>query len=173
MKKLNLKLLLVLIFAGLTFSFSSCDKVNENLLIVIKNRTDTPVHIQLFPKETNESGDLYPMSDSGGPHQAVESDLPLNAEQVLYYSNDLTVKPYTLVSNIFDSIYVRNPNSDIIIIFTHNSVVGYSENIFAENSPWDYNVEEWSKGTRRNSQVWDYRYTFIIYEEKINITQKK
>ncbi|MCL2290314.1 MAG: hypothetical protein FWC34_06385 [Bacteroidetes bacterium] len=64
---------------------------------------------------------------------------------------------------------VRKCEFYTIIKFTHNSVVGYFENIFSENSIWDYKVEEWSKHTMRNSQVRDYRYTFIISEEKIEI----
>ena len=161
----------LLICMGLTFIFSSCkEKVSENLLLLIENRTDSPIYIRLYPKKTTASGGFYPMSDrKKGVLGILESDLSLHEDRVLYYSKDLTVKPYVLTSNIFDSIYVRKQNSDTIIKFTHNSVIGYSENIFAENSIWDYKIEEWSKHTMKNSEVRDYRYTFIISDEKIEI----
>jgi hypothetical protein len=155
-------------FVLMFFCISCKEKVQENLLLKIKNRTDSPIHIKLFPKKTTESGGFYPMSDFGGMHGLTESDLSLHTEKVLYRSKDLTIKPYVLASNIFDSIYVYKKDSILIIKFIHNTVEGYSENLFTENSVWDYRIEEWVKKTNmKSSPQKDHCFTFSIFEEKI------
>jgi len=161
-------LIVLLICMGLTFIFSSCeDKVSENLLILIENRTDSSIHISLFPKKITSSGGFYPMTENGnGAHGLCESNLSPYNETVLFYSKDLAIKPYLLATKVFDSIYFRSAiTEEIITKFTLENVTGYSENIFKENSTWDYKIEEWDKHTGRNSKVKDYCYRFVISED--------
>ena len=157
----------LLICLGLTFIFSSCkDKVHEELLILIENKTDSIIHINLYPKETTPSGGFYPQSDKGGIHGLCEFDLSPYDESVLFYTKDLNINPHILSTKIFDSIYVNLKNTEgKIIKFTHEHVIGYSENIFKENSTWDYKIKEWDTYTGRNSKVRDYCYSFAISED--------
>jgi len=159
-------LTVLLICLGLTFIFSSCkDKVHEELIILIVNKTDSLIHINLYPQKTTPSGVFYPKSDKGGMHGLCEFDLSPHEECALFYTGDLNINPHILSTRIFDSIYVDLKNTEETIIkFTHEHAIGYSENIFKESSTWDYKIEEWDMHTGRNSKVRDYCYTFAILE---------
>ena len=64
---------------------------------------------------------------------------------------------------MFDSIHISTKNKDNVIRFTHETVTGYPENLFTENSTWDYKIIEWDAQTqfKRNPQK-DHCYTFFI-----------
>ncbi|MDR2911046.1 MAG: hypothetical protein LBV47_06750 [Bacteroidales bacterium] len=157
----------------------SCkEKVHEILQIVVFNRTDSLLYIKLYPQKTTVSGGFYPMSDIGGGHKLTEFDLSPGGDAyydywdgVLFETKDLNIAPYTLAANIFDSIHVGFANNDSVIIsFTHNRVTGYSENIFKENSTWDFKISEYTLGDMRSSNPQKaYLYFFQISEDKITI----
>ena len=152
----------------------SCkEKVSENLQISIENRTDCIIHVKLYPKVA-WSESIYPMCENCG---GLDSEFILYAPKnqihfdyrLLYFTSDLNIKPYTLASNVFDSICIKTSNNDSILIkFTHKIVTGYSENIFSENSTWDFEVENTSKDTQLNKQrIKINKYNFLILTDKI------
>jgi hypothetical protein len=93
--------------------------------------------------------------------------------EVIYSSSNLDIQPYALAKEIFDSIYICAANKDSVIIkFTHNDVTGYSENIFSEQSTWDFETVEQNHQTqfRKNPQKY-YQYRFEILKEKMTNNQ--
>ena len=138
----------VSIFFLITCCCISCTTiVHETLQIAIQNRTDDNLHITLYPK--GDIGGLYPECEGCGGHRDTQFVLPPNNDgrndlnDVIFYTVDLEIAPGTLASQAFDSIYIRTANEDSVIIkFTHEKVTGYSENLFSDNSTWDFEVVE-------------------------------
>jgi hypothetical protein len=150
--------------------------VNENLQILIQNRTDSLIHITLFPKAEYLSGNLYLHSEGGSGYNSTEFSLLPNNEgyynwsEVLFVSGDLNIEPQILAAKVFDSIYVNSKNEDSVIMkFTHEAVTGYSENIFTKNSTWDFSIEEADISTSTKKMVIQHCYKFVILENKIII----
>ena len=154
----------------------SCkEATRETLQILIQNRTDSLVHITLYPKGLNEDGFYIPYEGSRGFRKPDYNLLPHNdneyswLSEMIFATPDLTIKPYTLALREFDSIYIRTALN--LIIFTHKDVTGYSENIFSENSTWDFEVGEWDERTIRKNPQRGYLHRFLILEDKIIINQ--
>ncbi len=157
----------ILAILGIALLVCACkeEKVQESLQILIQNKTDRVNHVRLFPK--GDIGGLYPICEDCGEHQKTEFDLPSNSQRVLFSSyENITIAPYALATETFDSIYITL--KDTVIKFTHQNVIGYSENIFSENSTWDFKIEEWLQEEmfRKNPQK-GYMYRFLIEEDKI------
>jgi hypothetical protein len=92
----------------------------------------------------------------------------------IYYSYDINVKPYTLATNAFDSISVSmfddtgTLNENMVLKFTHDTVIGNSQNIFSENSTWNYKMVSGSylcKACIRKRPYICHLYIFSIYED--------
>ena len=155
------------IFVFITLCCLSCKRESELLQIIIQNKTDSPIDITLFPKK--DKGVLYPVCDGCGGHKQTEYALEPNNEarfdDGIFYSSDLNIKPYILASNAFDSILISS--ADNVIIFTHDNVTGYSENIFSDNSTWDFEIVEWEGYAFTKFRERYYQYIFVISNEKI------
>ena len=164
------------IFFLTVYCCTSCTEkiVSETLQIFIQNETDSIIHVTLYPIIT-EDVTRYPSSDMNrGYLRYTESDLSAPNDprpftnQALFNTRDFNIKPYTLATKIFDSIYISTANT--IIKFTHENVRGYSENIFSENSTWDFEIQE---GTTtdlfREIAYRDYIYKFLILKDKVII----
>jgi hypothetical protein len=154
----------------------SCkENESEFMQIFIQNSTDSLITVTLFP--VADIGGLYPICDGCGGHKETEFTLHPNKEgeyvwnEILYYTKDLDIKPYALISHAFDSIYISFANKESVIIkFSHNNVIGYSENIFSEDSTWDFEIvhDESPTQFRRNPEKL-YCYKFLILEDKFLI----
>jgi len=143
----------------------------EQIETFIQNRTDAPIYITLFPKEDIDG--LYRPCERCSPHKNTEFNLNPNSyyrDGLLFYTEDLSIEPHTLISKIFDSIHIRM--SDAIIKFTHDTVMGYSENIFTENFTWIFRYEDSGGLLFKKYRDQYYCYIFEILEEKIILTNK-
>ena len=170
---------LILCLTALLLLFAACKKTNENLQILIQNRTDSIIHITLYPKTEylSASGILYRLSDDGSSG-STETKFSLQPNygsddwnEVIFISRNLDAKPYTLVSKVFDSVYITLPSKDNFIIkFTPENVTGYSENIFSKNSTWNFETKYIIRPTQfRTMRGADYCYYFLILEDRIII----
>jgi len=163
-----------IIIAGISFLIACCcisckETVYESLEIFIQNKTDSIVHVRLYPTG-KPFLTLYPMCEECGGKKETEFSLSPNNERFLFSSSDLYVGPYTLASKAFDSIHISLANKDLIIKFTHENVTGYSENIFIENSTWDFRIEEGDKEMVSTNEIRKFhRYRFWILKDKIII----
>jgi len=150
-----------------------CDKtVNEGLTIKIQNRTDSIIHVKLFPK--NKSGRSYPFCEGCG-YKDAELKLSPNYDdsyvwiETIFTSVDLDIEPHILAASAFDSIHIILKNN-VIIKFTHENVSGYSENIFTENSTWDFRIIESNYPNMFCPNPGkEHHYSFVISDEKILI----
>jgi len=172
-------------YSGIFFLIASCciactEKILiETIEIFIQNETDSIIHVKLYPIRTAKNvANLqiidYPSSDLNNLYlSSAEFDLfPPNDlgynNRGLFLTGDLNIKPYTLAEKVFDSIYISTATT--IIKFTHENVTGYAENIFSENSIWDFEEKGWiyreflTHTSRRN-----YIYKFFILKDKIII----
>ncbi len=179
MKTINVKIILVALFlAGVSFLTSCSHKERESVQIFIHNKTDSLVHIRLYPKAEYLSEDLYRRSDGlSGYDGRCEFTLSANSGwdniwwHSVFGSYDLSLMPYHVAAKAFDSIYITMGNT--LLKFIHDTVIGYSENIFADSSTWDYRIIESHKQTGFMYKTFDkaHCYIFPILESKI-ITEK-
>jgi len=164
------------IFFFITCCCISCEHpVREELQISIQNRTDSFISVRLYPKAEYLSGTSYRFSDIGGGYTNVQFSLPPNNDErmewseIIFTTGDLNIKPYTLAAKVFDSIYISTENKDHTIKFTHENVTGYSENLFSENSTWDYKTGLQDESDFRVRRVKVHCYTFLILDDKMII----
>ena len=164
----------ILIATILIFVCVSCKKelYIHTTQILIQNRTESSIRIVVYPKAEYLSGDLYLHSDIGSGSCETEfflspnNDEYYNWNEVLFVSGDLNIKPYALAARVFDSIYISTTNEDYMIKFTHETVTGYSENLFSENSTWDYEmVKRNYSENKRTITEFEHCYRFLILED--------
>ncbi|MFA9389857.1 MAG: hypothetical protein ACERKD_08610 [Prolixibacteraceae bacterium] len=171
MKRFTILILLI-------FIFSACAKNWSETRIIIKNETNSELNVKLFPnkKYLNPSGDFYRFSADGsgsGPNEFVlgtddKSGYP--KLEILYYTNDLTISASDLARQIFDSIQVVvNYDQSTILVFTHDSAKGYTQNLFADDSAWAYELNSYDEPIGRSiSHIEANEYTFSFVEEKFD-----
>ena len=166
-------------YSGIVFLIACCcisckETIYEKQQIVIQNRTDSLIHITLFPKGTIIGMTYLPCEGKNCGGKSMEFVLhPNNNEyndwnEVIFSSCDLKIDPYILASKAFDSIHISTANA--ILKFTHEKVTGYSENIFSENSTWDFDIREGYEETWFSSNPYrNYIYKFLISKDKVII----
>ena len=160
----------MVIFFLISCCFTFCGETDRvEVEIFIQNKTDSLLHITLYPTKGESPMDgLYSACEKCGVYLLPEFYLYPNNERLLFLTVDL-VKPYTLLSKAFDSIYISSTNKDSVIIkLTHKEVLGYSENNFTENSTWDLEIEKSNRPTQfKNNPVMEYKYKFLILRDKM------
>jgi hypothetical protein len=174
MKTIKSKTILIsVLFTGMFFTACK-QELSESKQIFIQNKTDDFIQVKVFPKAEylSEGGWMYRVSDRGSGYRGFEFNLSPRDEwryewgEVLFSSGDLNIEPYALAVKVFDSIHISMADS-IIIKFTPNTVIGYSENIFTENSTWDFRLNEWRKcGNGWCRPIKEHCYIFSIEKEK-------
>jgi len=180
MKKI---ILVIILFAVIFFLTAicciSCKKnVYETLNIVIQNRTDSAVHVTLYPTSLLGKNGLYNKWEGFGGVKSNEYILfsfydsvhSSRGDEMIFAARDLTLKPYELALREFDSIYIRTAYN--LIIFTPENVTGYAENIFSENSTWDFEIYEDDLIKSSYKYYIENRYTFRILKDKIIISNQ-
>ena len=165
-------------YAAVVFIVIGCisckERVDEYLYISIRNRTDSLVHITLYRKG-DTTGICYNPYALGGGCRSPKYNLPPYSdkcrpwEEMIFSSLDLNIKPYTLALREFDSIYIRTADNQII--FTHEFVTGYSENIFSEDSTWDFELIEWDVSDFSEHLDSYFQLIFNIKKQKLIINQ--
>ena len=186
MKNLKKHIQILLLLVSISFLCAMCKKeeeVKESLQILILNKTDNIMYVTLYPKEEYRSGKLYLKSEGGGYQHSEFTIFPNSQnykwEEVLFVTGDLNIEPHTLAAKVFDSIYISSIkeapkpgmpaiNDSVIIKFTHENVSGYKDNIFLENSIWEFSIYEWDAETQFiRKKHKEYCYNFLILEEKL------
>lgn len=170
-----MRAILLILLMFLACCISCKEKGEGTLQILIQNRTENTIHITLFPKKTAPGTNmLYPTCEGCGGYWKTKFNLLPNNDdtykwdEVLFYTTDLDTQPYTLAAKAFDSIYISSANKDNIIIkFAHETVSGYSENIFAQNSTWDYKTIKLDMSTSIKKTGTAHCYRFLILKDKI------
>jgi len=144
--------------------------------ILIENKTDNTISVKLYPKEKYINPyveNSYRCTDFAGRYGSIEFVLYPNEGRVLFSSYDVNIDPYILALRVFDSIHISSTNKDNVIIkFTHECVVGYLENIFTENSKWNFSIED-AEGIVKGTIHTFNNYIFSILENKMNLNQQK
>ncbi|MDR0436831.1 MAG: hypothetical protein LBH22_00865 [Bacteroidales bacterium] len=155
--------------------YISCEKTKggESLRITIENKTDSIIHVKLEPKKL-EGYNLYaPIDWQGGPYYLTEFDLLPGSNQMLFRTSDINVEPYELASRAFYNISIYSVDRKTLFIkFSQNNIaLGYSEDIFTNNSTWNYELEHSCPKPPRTCKNPGkiHSYTFSILEDKIII----
>ncbi|HRS43772.1 MAG TPA: hypothetical protein P5088_03600, partial [Tenuifilum sp.] len=147
--------------------FSCKEKKEYQLQIIVKNKTNHTLTFKLFPKQEYMSGELYDFSEIGSGHRNTEFQLEANAEMELFIVDELNVEPHTLTQKVFDSIYVTSIYNHHLIKFSPQSVYGYSENLYTENSNWTLEHRNYDLPTNfQKSHVESSDYIFCVFEDK-------
>ena len=144
----------------------------EGMEIFIQNRTEDTLSLTLFTKR--DIGGLYLRYDNGGSGYRHTNEFLLpNPEgkyrnwekECIFITSKLDTHPSKIIFNEFDSIYISTANKDHVIVkFTHESVTGYSDNIFSENSTWSI-----IKGITPRKGLRHCEGTFLILKDKLVI----
>ena len=147
----------------------SCkEETTYQMQILIKNETNSILTIKLFPKSEYMSGGLYDFSEIGGGYRKTEFQLDIDSEIELYISGDLSKKPNSITTEVFDSIFVITSGvNKTEIKFTPDTVIGYSENLYDDNSKWIYELRKFNLQTSfKRNPVESHDYIFAISEDK-------
>lgn len=143
----------------------SCKKdTTYQLQILIKNNTGNKLKVTLYPRSKYMYGDLYDFCDFGGGYADTTFDIDSNDQKSLYISSNLDQKPYDLTSEIFDSIYIKPYDNAIgIMKFSNVTVIGYSDNLFRDNSIWIYEKRNYDENTNFSTHpIESHDYIFEI-----------
>jgi hypothetical protein len=155
------------IFPLIAYYCISCSPESEEIGILIQNRTDAEIHIKLYPNDkyfaSMATNIVHGCRDTFSLHPYV--DHKSKSDELLFEVCTPNTEPNLLVTRAIDSICISTANNEIIK-FMHDTVNGYSENIFSDNSTWDY-----ATGTFRQAgyKIIAHSYTFLILEDKIII----
>jgi hypothetical protein len=150
----------------------SCkEETSYRMEILLKNETDSKQIVQLFPKAAYlKAGrdDLYMYSELGnGDYKSNYFDILPGESNVICITEDLNQRPSALALKVFDSIYIIQADSTAIARFYPDSVLGYSENLFYENSTWVYEVKNYKERTNFTQNPTEaHQYSFIISTDK-------
>ena len=158
----NIVGILLLIF----FLLSCKEETRYELRLFIKNESTKILTIKLFPKtEYIETIYLYDCGVCGG-FLSREFELEASMERELFASEDLSLKPYILTAQVFDSILVTSPeDGSLSLKFSPGYVIGYDKNMYADSNGWSYDVKNIDLSTmlRRNpNEFHDYTFSIII-----------
>ena len=163
----------VIFFLIVCCCFSCKKHGQDDLRILIQNLTEDSIHVRLFPKEVIDGS--YSVCEGCGSWRNTRFSLAPNHvkshwRREIFLTTDLNIKPYELALKAFDSIYIRTAYN--LIIFTHESVTGYTENIFSEDSTWDFEIYEDDLLKSSYKYYIENRYTFRILKDKIIISNQ-
>ena len=131
----------ILLSSLVLFSFSCKEKTEYEMDLVLENSTENSITVELFPNSKYKHDDMYRTSDIGEGYNFTKFTIFANSKEVFFTSKDINQQPCDLLSNVFDSIHISiNNESQYVIKFSKDAVIGYSDNIFTENSIWDYEI---------------------------------
>jgi len=123
-------------------SYVSCTLKEEDISqIMIRNGMDVSIDVSLYPKKKylNEDGIQYIVQDVGA-YAPTKFSLSSSQNAILFTYSNSDIKPYMMVTNVFDSIIISFKDKNESLRFTHNDVTGYSENLFSDNSNWNSEI---------------------------------
>lgn len=149
----------------------SCEKTTYQSRISIKNETNSVLTIKLFPKNGYYSPiNMYRFSDTGSGHRDSEFQLNIGSEIDLFTSKNFNAKPTTIAHQIFSSIHILQSNeNDAVIKFSEETVIGYAENLYSDDSLWDFELQSYDLPTQFQSNPHQCKnYTFVILQDKFN-----
>src|SRR5574344_2117084 len=136
--------------------FSCTTITNKETAIYIENATSDVISVMLYPNvEYQNYRDWYNASDYSGAFSPSNFQLTNSNEQVgddqeneqeLFRSKGLAIEPYVLAQEIFDSIYVTLADGRVIK-FRHDTVIGYSDNLFSKESAWKNSIKNYDMPT--------------------------
>jgi len=164
MKKLIIILVTIAAFLGCK------EETKYEMELVLSNSTENSITVELFPNSEYVHNDMYRFSDTGKGHRPSKFTIrSADNRRELFVSENIHQQPYDLLSNVFDSIHITlNDDSQHIIKFSKDAVIGYSENIFTENSIWNYKVINDTRPTQLASNpIKVHQFTFEISVDKL------
>jgi len=166
---------LAVVFMLIVCCCGSCIKEPKSFShVLIQNRTDNTIRVVMYFKDchgTVGTGRYSCLHEN--VEQRSNKSGGIEWSEVKYITQDLDIVPHAAVLNTFDSIHIITP--DNVIIFTHDKVTGYSENIFDENSTWYFQAEvNYDKPTYRwQEPSMYYKHIFLILEDKMIINKEE
>ncbi|MCU4164958.1 hypothetical protein [Carboxylicivirga caseinilyticus] len=149
--------------------YSCKEETSYQMQLVIENKTENKISIELFPKNEYLHNDLYKFSDFGGGYSETILELEVDSEKEIFISNNLNSKPSIRAIEVFDSIHISAFDENRFgIKFSHAKVQGYVENLFNEDSFWKLVIRKFDLPTSfRRNPVESSDYIFEISEDKI------
>jgi hypothetical protein len=152
---------------------SSCEEEKSyRMQILIRNETNSKQTIQLFPKSNylkDDRDDLYMYSDlSNGDFGDKDYNIEEGESNSIFISSDYKLEPHELALKVFDSIFIIPFNENKTMMkFYPDSVSGYSENLFNENSIWLYELRNYDEPDNfKQHPVESHDYSFVISTDK-------
>ena len=139
MKKSFIILVALIVFCG-------CEQPETKYYmdLVLQNNTENSVAVELFPNgkyKVKFSDDMY-YADDVLNTCLTKFIIVVNSNNKIFESRDISQQPCDLLSSVFDSILISIDNENQHFIkFSKDTVIGYSENIFTEETIWKHNVE--------------------------------
>ena len=153
----------------LIFCFSCKKETKHEMSLELRNNTENNITVELFPNsEYKREDDMYHPSDIGSGYRYSKFTINVNSKQNIFISENINQQPCELLLNVFDSIHISiNDGSQHLIQFSKDAVVGYSENIFTDNSIWLYEIKEDSREDFRPNPIEVHSFTIEISTDKL------
>lgn len=165
MNKNNLTILLILIIG-----FASCTKeVTEyEYEIALRNKLGEALSVKLYPKKEYIDGNFYTNHHQGGLVH-YKFDLKTNEHHVIYATDKIPESPTILLSEIVDSVIITmSTNTDLVIKFKPDNLVGYKQNMYDPTSSWLETVRKDREKTSTKKITIEVTENFFeIFEDKL------
>lgn len=162
--KLKRNLLLLI----LSITVFACNKPSPQMVIQIRNSTTDSLNVNLFPRQDLSKNEIcYKSSEIDGGYSPKNFTLYPNESNYIYISKNISIKPGELMKEVFDSVFIESViKSNHQIKFYHDSIAGYSENMFSSESNWAYEFNEiYLESFFHRPPVESDEYTFQIKSE--------
>ena len=157
----------ILLVSFILFSiiFTSCRKETKYMELWIKNDSHNELTVELFPKnEYVINYNLYRSSDHKNSLRSLRRFKVLTKrDEALFSSVNLDQMPYDLIDKIFDSIFLNI--NETTLKFSREKVIGYSENLFTDDSNWEYEVRYHDHIGWNSAE--SHVFSFVITEAKL------
>ena len=114
---------------------------------------------------------MYRTSDIGEGYNYTKFAIHTNSKEVFFTSKNINQQPCDLLSNVFDSIHISiNNENQHVIKFSKDAVIGCPENIFTQNSIWEYDIIDDQNETQfAKNPLEVHQFTFEVSEEILSL----
>ena len=150
---------LILFLSTLMIALTSCkENIRYGTSLAIDNQLNDSIYLRMYPKESPYSNMTdYKMGES----EAIS----------FYWKSGQDEMPYNILNSVFDSIIIRF--RDKFILFSTDTVIGYSVNLYDESESWDSEIVQYDTPDNFNRNPHeDIVFTFVLNQEQLRIKLK-
>jgi hypothetical protein len=159
----------LVVLVSILFLITSCEEkhADNQLRILIRNGTDSLITVKLYPKSQYIKMGKYIYSDILTIFKDTTFVATGRLGSELYITSDISKEPQLLATEVFDSINVVIFSGKLLLKFSPQRVVNYSNNLFTDKNAWIHEINRFEQiKTWRKKFIESDDYIFIITRDK-------